>query len=111
MFTNLVGNTQTKHTLKRLIANRRLPNSVLFVGPDGVGKRQFALETARTILCSEKTGDEACGVCSLCTHIADFIIPESNDNNKDQFKRVFFGGSRDVGLVVPYKNFILVDAS
>ena len=111
MFTQLVGNTQAKHTLKRLIANGRLPNSLLFAGPDGVGKRQFALETARTILCREKNEEAACGVCSLCTHITDFVIPEPNDSNKDQFKRVFFGGSRDVGLLVPYKNFILVDAS
>jgi DNA polymerase-3 subunit delta' len=112
MFTQLIGNLQAKHTLLRLIANGRLPNSLLFSGPAGVGKRQFALETARTILCREKNGDQACGVCSLCTHIADFVIPKDpNDSNKDQFKRVFFGGSRDVGIVVPYKNFILVDAS
>jgi DNA polymerase-3 subunit delta' len=112
MFTQLVGNTQAKHTLKRLMANGRLPNSLLFSGPDGIGKRQFALEAARSVLCREKADDEACGVCSLCTHIADFVIPaEATESNKDQFKRVFFGGSRDVGLVVPYKNFILVDAS
>ena len=111
MFTNLVGNTQAKHTLKRLIANGRLPNSLLFVGPDGVGKRQFGLEAARTVLCRERNGDEACGVCYLCQHIADFVIPEPSDTTKDQFKRVFFGGHRDVGIVVPYKNFILVDAS
>jgi DNA polymerase-3 subunit delta' len=111
MFSNLVGNTQAKHTLLRLIANGRLPNSLLFVGPDGVGKRQFALETARTILCRSKRADEACGVCSLCAHIADFVIPEASDSTKDQFKRVFFGGHRDAGIVVPYRNFILVDAS
>jgi len=111
MFSNLVGNTQAKHTLLRLIANGRLPNSLLFVGPEGVGKRQFALETARTILCRSKKGDEACGVCSICTHLADFVIPEPSDSTKDQFKRVFFGGHRDVGIVVPYRNFVLVDAS
>jgi DNA polymerase-3 subunit delta' len=111
MFSNLVGNTQAKHTLKRLIATHRLPNSLLFVGPDGVGKRQFALEAARTVLCPEKDGDEACGICSLCTHIADFVIPQPSDTTKDQFKRIFFGGCRDVGLIVPFRNFILVDAS
>ncbi|MFL6375393.1 MAG: ATP-binding protein [Pyrinomonadaceae bacterium] len=111
MFNHLVGNTQAKHTLKRLIANGRLPNSLLFVGPNGVGKRQFALEAARTVLCRDKNDGEACGVCSLCTHIADFVIPAPSDSTKDQFKKVFFGGHRDVGVVVPFKNFILVDAS
>ncbi|HEY2847897.1 MAG TPA: DNA polymerase III subunit delta', partial [Pyrinomonadaceae bacterium] len=111
MFSNLVGNTQAKHTLLRLITSGRLPNSLLFVGPGGVGKRQFALEAARTVLCRKKEAGEACGICSICTHIAEFVIPEPSDSTKDQFKHVFFGGSRDVGVVVPFRNFILVDAS
>lgn len=110
MFTNLVGNTQAKHTLQRLIANDRLPNSLLFVGPDGVGKRQFALEAARTVLCREKVENEACGVCSICVRVAEFAIPAVTDKNKEEFERVFFGGHGDVGLLVRYKNFILVDA-
>src|SRR5256885_810047 len=110
MFSKLVGNTQAMHTLLRLIANGRLPNSLLFAGPDGVGKRQFALETARTILCHEKANDEACGVCAVCTRVAEFVIPQPSDNNKDNFKKVFFGGHGDVAMIVPYKNFIFVDA-
>lgn len=111
MFSKLVGNLQAKVTLKRLIANGRLPNSLLFAGPDGVGKRLFALETARTLLCAEKNADEACGVCSVCTRICEFVIPSTpTDSNKDQFKKVFFGGHGDVAMVVPFKNFILVDA-
>lgn len=110
MFTQLVGNTQAKHTLRRLIANGRLPNSLLFVGPEGVGKRQFALETARAILCRDKDGGEACGVCSICVRVAKFVIPNVTDKNKEEFEKVFFGGHGDVGLVVRYKNFILVDA-
>ncbi|HTH51610.1 MAG TPA: DNA polymerase III subunit delta' [Pyrinomonadaceae bacterium] len=111
MFSRLIGNLQAKSTLKRLIANGRLPNSLLLAGPEGVGKREFALETARTLLCPEKNGDEACGVCRVCTRIAEFVIPTTpTDSNKDQFKKIFFGGHGDVAIVVPYKNFILVDA-
>jgi DNA polymerase-3 subunit delta' len=111
MFGKLIGNLQAKTTLKRLIGHGRLPNSLLFAGPDGVGKREFALETARTMLCPEKSGDEACGVCRVCTRLADFVIPATpSDSNKDQFRKVFFGGHGDVAIVVPFKNFILVDA-
>lgn len=49
MFSRLIGNDVTKLTLRRLIHQDRLPNSSLFIGPDGVGKKQFAIETARTL--------------------------------------------------------------
>ncbi len=110
MFSKLVGNLQAKHTLKRLIANERLPNSLLFVGPEGVGKREFALETARAILCRDKVEGEACGVCGVCTRVAEFVIPKPTDGNKDDFRKVFFGGHADVAMVVRYRNFVLVDA-
>ncbi len=110
MLTKLVGNLNAKQTLKRLLVNRRLPNSLLFTGPDGVGKRQFALEIARTVICPDKTDDGACGVCTTCTRIGEADIPVVTDKNKDDFKTIFFTNHGDVAVVVPYKNFILVDA-
>lgn len=111
MFSKLVGNSNTKNTLKRLLANGRLPNSLLFIGPDGVGKRQFALEIARFATCDSRTDSgEACGVCSHCNRIGVSNIPAVTDKNRDDFKTVFFTNHRDVASVVPYKNFILVDA-
>lgn len=111
MLSNLVGNPNAKQTLKRLISNGRLPNSLLFAGPDGVGKRQVALEIARTVICAAPTkSGEACGVCASCKRIGEANIPAVTDKNKDDFKTVFFTNHRDVATVVPYKNFILVDA-
>lgn len=111
MLSKLVGNSSAKQTLERLIANGRLPNSLLFTGPDGVGKRQFALEIARITICGSRTDDgEACGDCAHCKRIGEANIPAVTDKNKDDFKTVFFTNHRDVASVVPYKNFILVDA-
>lgn len=110
MFNSLIGNENAKQTLRRLIANKRIPNSLLFAGDDGVGKRQFALEVARTFLCCDKTDGEACGVCSTCTRVDTFEFPERTDKNKDQYRKVFFGSHLDVGTVVNYKRTILVDA-
>src|SRR6185436_10040923 len=43
-------------------------------------------------------------------HRADkFNIPKANDN-RDEFKRVFFSEHSDIGLVTAYKNNILIDA-
>jgi DNA polymerase-3 subunit delta' len=111
MFKNLIGNDLVKHTLKLLIANGRVPNSLLFAGDEGIGKRQFALELARSFLCTDDEVDGACDSCPACVRVGEFNIPaEPTDKNKDQFKKVFFGGHGDVAMVVAYKNFILVDA-
>lgn len=111
MFSKLVGNSNVKKTLERLLANGRLPNSLLFTGADGVGKRQFAIEIARTAICGSRTDSgAACGVCASCKRIGATNIPAVTDKNKDEFKTLFFTNHRDVASVVPYKNFILVDA-
>jgi DNA polymerase-3 subunit delta' len=53
---------------RRTLAAGRLASTYLFVGPDGVGKRMFALELAKSLLCSES--DPAalapCGRCQSC---------------------------------------------
>ena len=112
MFSKLVGNEHIKQTLRRLIAKGRVPNSLLFAGDEGVGKLQFAIELARAFVCTDPTEQkEACGVCAACRRVPQFVIPsEPTDKNKDEFKRVFFGGHSDVGKVVAYKRLILVDA-
>jgi|SRR5436190_1504931 len=110
MFKNLIGNDLVKHTMKLLIANGRVPNSLLFAGDEGIGKRQFALELARNFLCTDDKIDEACGTCPVCLRVDEFNIPNVTDKNKGEFEKVFFGGHLDVGMAVAYKNFILVDA-
>ena len=112
MFSKLVGNEHVKQTLGRLIAKGRVPNSLLFAGDEGVGKLEFAIELARAFVCTDPTdGGEGCGVCPACRRVDSFVIPpEPTDKNKDEFKKVFFGGHSDVGKVVAYKRLILVDA-
>lgn len=110
MFTDLAGNLHVKHLLKRLIASDRVPNSLLFAGDDGIGKRQFAFELARALMCPAVKDDEGCGVCPTCRRVGRFDIPASTDKNRDDFKKVFFGEHIDVGQVVAYKRLILVDA-
>jgi len=46
----------------------RLPHAFLFVGPEGVGKRTFALKLAQALLCEKNPEDvlEPCGECPGC---------------------------------------------
>lgn len=104
MFKGLIGNENVKSLLTRLAANGRVPNALLFAGPEGVGKKLFAFELARMLLCR----DGGCGSCPICTRIGVFDIPKQEKS--DDFKKVFLSDHPDVGVVVPFKRNILVDA-
>lgn len=104
MFEHLIGNDDTKHLLKRLAADGRVPQSMLFAGPDGVGKKLFAFELARLMLCK----DGGCGTCSVCTRIGVFNIPKPEKG--EDFDVVFLSDHPDVGMVLPYKRNLRVGA-
>jgi DNA polymerase-3 subunit delta' len=55
-------------TIQRLHGMRtRLPNALLFKGPEGIGKRDLALNFAQSILCSSPNENGvACQQCSSC---------------------------------------------
>lgn len=90
------------------MAAGRVPNSMLFSGVEGVGKKRFALEIAKAFVCRDRQGLSACGKCPSCRRVDSFAYPKSE--NKDDYKRVFFTEHPDVGLVVAHNKNILVDA-
>ncbi len=104
MFEKLIGNDDTKVLLQRLAANGRVPQSTLFAGPEGVGKKLFAFELARLMLC--KNG--GCGACSICTRIGVFDIPKPEKG--EDYDVVFLSDHPDVGMVLPYKRNLRVGA-
>jgi DNA polymerase-3 subunit delta' len=108
VFDSLLGNDNVKSIFNRLLASGRVPNSLLFTGPDGVGKKQFALELARSLVCRQPQGGQACDRCPACQRAGVFVFPKPDD--KEEHKKVIFSGHSDVGMVVPYKRNILVEA-
>jgi len=59
---DVVGNNQ----LVSLLRKGHLPQSSLFTGPDGVGKKTLALLLAALANCKQSTGNDLCGNCSSC---------------------------------------------
>jgi DNA polymerase-3 subunit delta' len=106
MFRNLTGNETAKTQLKRLIAGGRVPNALLFAGPEGVGKKLFAVELARTFVCSDPIDGEGCGKCSACLRAGEIVIPSAEKG--EEYDRIFFGQHADVGMVVPFKRNLRV---
>jgi DNA polymerase-3 subunit delta' len=108
MFENLIGNDRIKEILRRFVQEKRVPNAVLFAGPEGVGKKQFALEVAKSAVCHEPRNGESCGKCQACARVDVFTFPKPDD--KDAHKLVIFSEHPDVGMAIAYKRNILVDA-
>lgn len=53
----LIGNEPIRQYLEHMVSAQAVNNSLLFAGPDGIGKSLFALELARLILGEEKHPD------------------------------------------------------
>lgn len=108
MFDKLIGNHQVKEVLQRLLAGGRVPHSFIFAGEEGVGKKLFALETAKAFACQNPQTGAACGACGACRRAANFSLPKTGD--RDAHKKVIFSEHSDIGLVIPYNKNIFVDA-
>jgi DNA polymerase III delta' subunit len=57
---------------------KRLPNSLLFSGPEGVGKKDVALVVAKALNCLNKR-ENSCEECSACTAINNRNFPDVMD--------------------------------
>lgn len=108
MFDEILGNDRLREVLTRLRASGRMPNAMLFAGPDGVGKRLFALEVARSLVCRSPKGSAACGECSACVRTGQFELPKAEDRESHQ--KVIFSNHPDVGTVIAYGRQIPVNA-
>lgn len=55
-------------SFEQAVKRGRLAHAYLFVGPPGIGKRQFARELAKVLLCEERPAERfaACDRCSSC---------------------------------------------
>ena len=72
-FAGFVGNGETIHRLREMLARDRFPHGVILAGPQGAGKYTLALMLARTMNCLQPRETDGlpdyCGVCSNCVRI------------------------------------------
>jgi DNA polymerase-3 subunit delta' len=64
-FDTIIGHARALAPLRRALAEERLHPSLLFYGPDGVGKRLSAFALAAALNCAQPAA-EGCGECSSC---------------------------------------------
>ncbi|HEY2433367.1 MAG TPA: DNA polymerase III subunit delta' [Vicinamibacterales bacterium] len=94
-FSSVVGHRPVLELLARAVARQMLPQSLIFAGPAGIGKRRTALALAQALNCDSPiaiaasatvaAGMDACGACVPCTRIArgvhaDILVVEPGDS-------------------------------
>lgn len=94
-FATLIGNETVKQALRTALATGRLSQALLFSGPSGVGKRQFALTLAKVLNCHAPSDNDCCDRCPPCRQIerGEFldvmlIEPETHVLKIDQIRRL-----------------------
>jgi DNA polymerase-3 subunit delta' len=89
-FREISGHSRLLELTAAAATRGTLPPSLIFAGPDGVGKRMAAIALAQTLNCSTLavsaagTNQDACGRCPSCTRIArgvhaDVLLIEPGD--------------------------------
>ncbi|MFC2156990.1 ATP-binding protein [Acidobacteriota bacterium] len=74
-FNDIHGNSRAKNILSKGLNRDRVPNSLLLIGPEGVGKAETALVLAKTLNCLNKK-DDSCDECSNCRAINSWNFPD-----------------------------------
>ena len=65
-FDTFFGNSRVVDLLRGMVARRRLPQTLLFSGPRGVGKATTARFLAAAANCDQGPTADPCGMCSNC---------------------------------------------
>jgi len=125
----IAGHRHLLELLVRAVERESLPPSLIFTGPEGVGKRLAAVALAQLLNCptpvtAEGLGRDACGVCASCKRIArgvhsDVIVIEPGDTGAIKIDRIRdgiekaayrpFEGRRRV-VIIDQADAILVEA-
>lgn len=65
----IYGHDEVRQRFKSAVERDRLASTFLFVGPEGIGKRKFALQLAKTLLCTNAVNFLSCDRCPSCKQV------------------------------------------
>ena len=113
-FERIIGNDKVKQFLNKAINKNHILHSYLFSGIEGIGKKLFAIEFAKKILCIEQNDEqENCLSCLKfkSSNHPDFMIlePENNVIKIEQIRNMQEKIS-EKPIVSKKKVYIIVDS-
>jgi DNA polymerase-3 subunit delta' len=102
-WAQIQGHDRWVRVFRDVVERQRLAHAYLFVGPDGIGKRLFAIELAKALLCERtETGKlEACGACEACvlvearTHPDFFLVEKPSETATEKLWTISLTPIRD----------------
>lgn len=77
-FSEVVGQSSAKERLLNGIRSGKVPHAQFFAGDPGSGNLALGLAYATYTLCSQRTENDSCGVCSSCLKMASFTHPDAH---------------------------------
>src|SRR5688572_29321075 len=75
-FRHVVGHRRLLELTARAALRGSLPPSLIFGGPEGVGKHRAAIALAQLLNCAAPDAADACGTCPSCTRIERGVHPD-----------------------------------
>lgn len=76
LFSDIIGQHDTKKQLIRTVTEQRIPHAQLFRGPEGVGKLALAIAYAQYICCENRSTGDSCGTCPSCVKFHKLAHPD-----------------------------------
>jgi DNA polymerase-3 subunit delta' len=112
-FGSFIGNPDAVASVRAMLVGGRVRGSLLFTGPDGVGKKTLALMAAKALVCKKGPSD-FCDECSACRRAEEMFAAAREDlarrrEMKDATRRVEGLVYFDLQLIEPLTRFILTE--
>ncbi len=99
----IYGHARQLAQFRQAARRSRLASTFLFVGPEGIGKRKFARQLARSLFCQKHSENElqSCDVCPQCLQVLSGNHPDllelRKPTNKNSLPIGLFTGGDDFG--------------
>ena len=75
-FKDVIGQEDIKERLRQSVQASQIPHAQLLTGKEGVGKFTLALAFATYLNCTNRTDEDACGVCPACVKMQKLFHPD-----------------------------------
>ena len=75
-FDRILGQEQPKKILKNALQSSNVAHAYLFHGQESIGKKQIAIELAKSLNCASPIKGDACDECTSCRKIENRTHPD-----------------------------------